>query len=125
MNPSPGTSSQEPFVTRVTFQVEVSKKHNKIRERVLENLSVFTTPIRTTWPGYKHNSGKLNIQYAQMFGRKQVKDGWAVEDVETITIKRFDGTPIKAWTPSSWNTTSPDDTEGKDAEPKQVEPVMK
>ncbi|KAL8893970.1 MAG: hypothetical protein Q9192_004743 [Flavoplaca navasiana] len=125
MNPSPGTSSQEPVVTRVKFQVEFSKKHNKIRERVLENLSVFTTPMRMTWPGYKHNSGRLNIQYAQMFDRKQIKDRWAVEDVGTITIKRLDGTPIKPWTPSSWNTTSFDDTEAKDAEPKQVEPVMK
>ncbi|KAL8890487.1 MAG: hypothetical protein Q9215_002348 [Flavoplaca cf. flavocitrina] len=125
MNPSPGTSSQEPVVTRVKFQVEVSKKHNNIRGRVLENLSVFTTPMRMTWPGYKHNSGRLNIQYVQMFDRKQIKDRWAVEDVETITVKRLDGTPIKAWTPSSWNTTSSDDTEAKDAGPKQVEPVMK
>ncbi|KAL9033023.1 MAG: hypothetical protein Q9180_006169 [Flavoplaca navasiana] len=117
MNPSPATSSGKPVVTRFTIQVEFSKKHNKIRERVLEYLSILTTPTHATWPAYKHRSGKLNIQYGQMLGRKVVKDGWAVEEVKPIPIKRLDGTLIEAWTPSSWNTTSSDDTKANDAEP--------
>ncbi|KAL8864928.1 MAG: hypothetical protein Q9198_009562, partial [Flavoplaca austrocitrina] len=55
-----------------------------------------------------------------MLLRKVVKDGWAVEKVEPITITRLDGTPIEAWTPPSWTTIPTEDTGAKNAEPKQV-----
>lgn len=104
----------EPKHVTIKLHVEFSCFANRSRDQFLTHLNKFTTPMTHIWPAYRHTSGKMNIQFGQMYDRSRVKGNWAVIPKDSpIVVRSKDGEPISQWTSAKHGESNSVDNEGQ------------